>query len=210
MTGSLTLAARLSAAAALGAACGLLTACGSSAPAAPPTHTVTIQAAASHGAATSASPAPAPTSAAAAGQPGCLSSGLRAQLGVSQGAAGTIYQVIAFTNTSKSTCTLYGYPGVSFVTGVGGSQVGKPAIKNPVVTKTLVTLAPGAKAAFLLGVHTAGAYPTCKITSVDWLRIYPPGDYGSITVQYKTQACANQNFSIMTVSPVRAGASPTF
>jgi hypothetical protein len=41
---------------------------------------------------------------------------------------------------------------------------------------------------------------------VDWLRIYPPGDYGSIYVQYSTQACANPTLSIMSVSPVRAGA----
>ena len=128
----------------------------------------------------------------------------------SQGAAGTIYQVIVLTNTSNATCTLYGYPGVSFVTGVGGAQVGLPATKDPVVTKALVTLAPNAQAAFLLGVHDVGAIPTCKVTNVDWLRIYPPGDYDSISVQDKTQSCANSNLSIMTVSPVRSGANPNF
>ena len=63
------------------------------------------------------------------------------------------------TNTSKRACTLYGYPGVSFVTGVGGSQVGKPATKNPAVPKAVVTLAPGAKADVLLAIHDAGAIP---------------------------------------------------
>lgn len=209
MTHPLTLAARLGAAATLACACGLLTACGSTgSPVGAPTRTVTVQAASSSS--TSPAPAASSSSAAAAGPSGCLASGLQAQVGGSQGAAGTIYQVIVLTNTSNATCTLYGYPGVSFVTGVGGAEVGLPATKNPVVAKALVTLAPGAQAGFLLGVHEVGAIPSCNVTSVDWLRIYPPGDYGSITVQDKTQSCANANLSIMTVSPVRAGASPSF
>jgi Protein of unknown function (DUF4232) len=215
MTHSLTLAARLGAAAALAFACGLLTACGSAAaPGSAPTRTVTVQAAASSSATSAApatsSPSVSSPSAAAPGPSGCLASGLQAAVGSSQGAAGTIYSVIVLTNTSNATCTLYGYPGVSFVTGVGGAQVGLPATKDPVVAKTLVTLAPGGQAAFLLGVHDVGAIPGCKITGVDWLRIYPPGDYGSINVQDKTQACTNGNLSIMTVSPVRSGASPSF
>lgn len=209
MTHLLTLAVRLSAASALAGACGLLSACGSgAAPSAAPTHTVTIQA--STGSSTPSATPVAASSSAAAGPSNCLASGLHAQIGVSQGAAGTIYSTVVLTNTSNATCTLYGYPGASFVTSAGGAQVGLPATKDPVVAKTLVTLAPGAQAAFLLGVHEAGAYPTCKMTSVDWLRIYPPGDYGSINLQYKTQACSNPHLSIMTVSPVRAGTNPTF
>ena len=110
------------------------------------------------------------------------------------------------TNTSGSACTLYGYPGVSFVTGAGGSQVGAPATKNPAVTVTLVTLAAGGEANLLLGVHDAGAFPSCTLTNVGWLRIYPPGDYGSVYVQYKTQACANAAEKTLSVTPVRPGA----
>jgi hypothetical protein len=198
---SLTRAGQLLAAAAAASACALLTACGTTpAPgAASPTRTVTVQASAS-GASSSA----ATSLAAQTGPAGCLASGLRASLGVSQGAAGTIYQVIVLTNTSSATCTLYGYPGVSFVTGIGGSQVGKPATKNPVVPRSLVTLAPGAKADVLLAVHDAGAFPGCQIVTVHWLRIYPPGDYGSVYVKYQTQACWLR--SIMSVTAVRAGA----
>jgi hypothetical protein len=207
MIPSLTLAARLAAVPLLAGACTLLAACGSTpAPGtAAPTTTVTVQASAS--ATTSAAAAVTTTSPAApSGPAGCLAAGLSAQLGVSQGTAGTIYQVIVLTNTSSATCTLYGYPGVSFVTGVGGTQVGKPASKNPVVPTALVTLAPGGQADTLLAVHDAGAIAGCTITTVNWLRIYPPGDYGSIYVQYNTQACANPAISIMSVSPVRTGA----
>jgi len=206
MTPSLTLGARLAAVPVLTGACALLVACGSTpAPgAAAPTRTVTIQASAST--TTSAAAAATTSPAAPSGPAGCLASGLSAQLGVSQGTAGTIYQVIVLTNTSSATCTLYGYPGVSFVTGIGGTQVGAPASKNPVVARALVTLAPGADADVLLAVHDAGAIAGCTITPVNWLRIYPPGDYGSIYVQYNTQACANNSTSIMSVSPVRVGA----
>ena len=204
MTSSLTLAARLSGAAALAGACALLTACGSTpAPGAAATRTITVQA----------SPSPSPHANAAATSPaapsgpaGCLSSALQAQLGASQGTAGTFYQVIVLTNTSNATCTLYGYPGVSFVTGVGGSQVGAPATKNAALAKALVTLAPGDKANVLLAVHDAGAIANCHITAVNWLRIYPPGDYGSNYVQYSAQACANKAQRIMSVTAVRAGA----
>ena len=206
MTPWLTFAARLSAATAVAGACGLLAACGSTAaPAASPTRTVTIQSSPTAPASTSAA-ADSGSSSAPAGPPGCLASALQPQLGASQGTAGTIYQVVVLTNTSGDACTLYGYPGVSFVTGIGGTQVGAPASKNPVVARALVTLAPGADADVLLAVHDAGAIAGCTITSVNWLRIYPPGDYGSIYVQYNTQACANNSTSIMSVSPVRVGA----
>ena len=120
----------------------------------------------------------------------------------------SIYQVVVLTNTSAATCSLYGYPGVSFVTGQGGSQIGKPASKNTVIPPALVTLAPGGKADLLLAVHDAGAYSasTCKLTKVDWLKIYPPGDYGAVYVQYNTQACGNPSVSIMSVTVVRSGA----
>jgi hypothetical protein len=68
------------------------------------------------------------------------------------------------------------------------------------------TLAPGGKANVLLAIHDAGAYPNCKLTSVGWLKIYPPGDYGSLYVQYSAQTCANPAKSIMTVTAVAAGA----
>jgi hypothetical protein len=210
MTCSLSLAARLAAAAALAGAGTLLTACGTAGPAPSATATVTQTIPASAGAASSASTAApaASTATTPTGPPGCLATGLQAQLGVSQGTAGTIYQVVVLTNTSATTCTLYGYPGVSFVTGVGGSQVGAPATRDPVVPAVHVTLAPGGKADTLLAVVDAGAISPskCQLTNVHWLRIFPPGDYGAVYVQYNTQACSAKSESIMTVTAVRAGA----
>jgi hypothetical protein len=190
----------------------LAAACGTNGPAPAPTATVTrtIEPAAdaSGSSGQPATSAPAAASSGPARAPGCLAADLQPQLGASQGTAGTIYQVVILTNSSGQTCTLYGYPGVSFVSGPGGSQIGKPATKNTVIAPSLITLAPGQQANLLLGIHDAGAYPpaTCHLTTVSWLKIYPPGDYGAVYVQYKTQACAGKAVSTMSVTTVRAGA----
>jgi hypothetical protein len=212
---------RRATAAALASTCGLIAvcafvaACGSTgAQGAAPAQSVTSRPGSGSGsagstsvpAAAAASTAASSTPAASAGTAGCLASGLQAQLGASQGTAGTIYQVLVLTNTSTSNCTLYGYPGVSFVNGQGGSQVGAPATRNPAVKAVPLTLAPGGKANALLAVHDAGAFPDCRLTSVDWLRIYPPGDFGSLYVQYKAQTCANTAKTILTVTAVSPGA----
>jgi hypothetical protein len=203
-------AAALASTCGLIAACGFIAACGSTtAQGAASAQPVTSRPASGSAGGTSrqatAASSTVPTSS-PAGTAGCLVGGLQAQLGASQGTAGTIYQVIVLTNTSASSCTMYGYPGVSFVKGQGGSEVGAPATRNTAVKAAQLTLAPGGKASVLLAVHDAGAYPDCRPASVDWLRIYPPGDYGSLYVQYKAQACANPNKSILTVSAVSPGA----
>jgi Protein of unknown function (DUF4232) len=187
------------------ACCGLA-ACGTaSAPGTGTTHTVTVQA-------SSAPATPAgsstPTVPASQGGPGtCLATSLTGSLGTSQGAAGTIYTDLVLTNSSAASCMLYGYPGVSFVTGPGGTQIGAPANRNPISPVTQVTLAAGGQANVLIALTDVGVYPpsACQPTTVSWLRVFPPGDYGSIYVQYATQTCALSTKVVMTVSAVRTG-----
>ena len=64
----------------------------------------------------------------AASIPRCTASDLGVWLAVGQGngAAGTIYYPLEFTNLSHHTCYLYGYPGVSAL-GRNGNQLGSPA-----------------------------------------------------------------------------------
>ncbi|HXW46354.1 MAG TPA: DUF4232 domain-containing protein [Streptosporangiaceae bacterium] len=181
----------------------LLAGCGSKAapPAAAPAKTASV--APSAGSTTPAS-SPSP-----AGPATCLSSDLQASLGQSQGAAGTIYQLLILTNTSGSGCTLYGYPGVSFVTGQGGSVIGSPAARNPLISDTLVTLQPGGTASALLGVVDTGALPQskCDPGTADWLQIYPPGDTGSLFVQLSSSVCTKVGEIYMHVTAVHAGSS---
>jgi hypothetical protein len=135
--------------------------------------------------------ASASTGAAAAG---CASPGLTAKVDTAQGgaAAGSTYVPIDFTNTSGSSCTLYGYPGVSFVTRPAGSQLGQAARRNPGATATMVTLAPGAMAHATLQVAAAGNYSphACTPVTAHWLKIFPPNQPTAIYARYTVQACS--------------------
>jgi len=152
-------------------------------------------------------PTSAPASQAPAGPGRCLASGLKSSLGTSQGAAGTFYTDVVLTNTSGASCTLDGYPGVSFVAAPGGSEIGAPANRNPISATALVTLAPGGQANVLIALTDVGVYPpsSCQPTNVSWLRIYPPDDFDSLYLQYATQTCALASKVTMTVSAVRPG-----
>jgi hypothetical protein len=158
------------------------------------------------------SPSPSPTAAAAAA--GCPSSGLKVKVAVSQagGAAGSAYYPIDFTNVSGGTCTLYGYPGVSFSSGPGGSQIGNAANRNPAGAPVMVTLAAGAVAHATVQIAQAANYPqaACKPVTAHWLKIYPPNQFKPLFVPFTTQACSGNlhhgDGSQLSIYAVRAGA----
>jgi hypothetical protein len=128
------------------------------------------------------------------GPAGCLTSALRATLGAAQGTAGSAYQVIVLANISGKTCALYGYPGVSFVSGVGGSQIGKDAARDRTTAPKVVTLAPGRSGSFALRVVDAGALPAanCDPVTANWLKIFPPENTAALYVGYTAHACASK------------------
>jgi Protein of unknown function (DUF4232) len=196
-------AATTLAAAACIALAGLLAGCGSGQPSARPTVTVTVTAPASS------PPAASPTGGTSQGASAaaCATSVLSGSLGSAGAAAGTAFYSIEFTNTSSSACTLYGYPGVSFVTA-SGSQVGTPATESSAYPRQLVTLAPGATAHAELGVATAQNYPTstCSPVSVSRLKVYPPGQTSAMFLAISTTGCSNTAVSILSVQTVQPGA----
>ena len=71
----------------------------------------------------------------------CDSAFLTVTLGQPSGAAGHVGFELAFRNHSEVTCTMTGYPGVSFL-DASGAQIGSPTDRNP-IPYTPVTLAPG-------------------------------------------------------------------
>lgn len=200
---------RAAAVAALTCVAALVTACGSAgSPAAAPTVTVTATAGASSGpsAPPPASPAAVPTSPAPAGPPPCPTSALHVKRGASQGAAGSIYTGIDFTNIASTTCSLFGYPGVSFVTGTGGSQLGPAAKQNTGSARRLVVLRPGQSAHAVLQIVQAANYPAakCQPVTAHALKIYPPNQTAPLYLSYTTQTCAKK-IQILIVSAVRFG-----
>jgi Protein of unknown function (DUF4232) len=120
----------------------------------------------------------------------CLSSHLKLTLGLGQGAAGTTYQVIVFTNEGSAACELHGYPGVSFV-DASGAQLGRPATEDPGKRKTHVLDAAGGQANALLRQPDPGNFPasSCHVTTADRLKVYPPGETVALFVHDAVQVC---------------------
>ena len=212
MTSSASAVRGLAAAAVLACSAALAAACGTAAaPAASPTSpVVTATPTVSAGTASPAtSPTAAPTQAGAA--PACATSALKVTVPKSQGnaAAGSSYYPIQFANVSGASCTLYGYPGVSFVTAPGSRQIGPAATRNPAVARQLVTESPGQTAHAELQVINAENYPPadCGLVTAHWLKIYPPNQTGPAYVSFTAQACSKpkQILSVQAVQPGPAG-----
>ncbi|MEP7025485.1 MAG: DUF4232 domain-containing protein, partial [Actinomycetota bacterium] len=200
---------------ALGGLALLATACGSSgSPAAAPTVTKTVTATPSAPGTSAGSPVPTtptPTVSSPGQAPPCATSALSVTTGQGDGAAGSTYVPIVFTNTSGSACTLFGYPGVSFASSPGGGQVGRAAGRNNLKPSELVTLVPRAAAHATLQVVDAANFPAseCKLVTVHFLKVYPPNQTVPVYLHFNAQACAGQTKSagILNVQAVRLGSS---
>jgi Protein of unknown function (DUF4232) len=215
ISSSATTAARgLAAAAVLACAATLAAACGSSGStaASPGTSaTATTQPSVNPGG-TPVSVSPSPASTTPSGPPPCATSALKVTVPTGSGnaAAGSAYYPIDFANASSASCTLYGFPGVSFVTAQGGTQIGPAATRNPAVAKTLVTLAPGQTVHAELQVVDAENYPPadCGLVTAHWLKIYPPNQTAAVYVSFSAQTCTKAK-QVLTVQTVQSGASGT-
>jgi hypothetical protein len=205
MTAPVNTARPAIAAAALATVAALSAACGGSTPSATPAKTVTVTA--SPQAPASSSPGTATGTPAAPGGPApCPTRSLGLKPGLSQGAAGSVYQVLDFTNISNVPCTLYGYPGVSLAGGHPVTQVGLAASEDPTTPRKLVTLAPGQVANALLRIVDALNFPASKCGPVktQWIQVYPPNQTTPIFLGYKTTACSKP-VRILSVSVVQPG-----
>ncbi len=188
----------------------LLAACGSSTPAAAPSAPPSATPSATSSATVSATTQPSATPPSAAAAPACATSALHVVVPAVTGnaAAGSTYYPIQFVNTSGSPCTLYGYPGVSFVTAAGGSQIGVPATRNPTASAQLLTLSAGETAHAVLQVVEAQNYPAsdCDPVTAHWLKVYPPNQTAPAYVSFTAQTCSKPR-TILSVETVQTGAT---
>ena len=144
----------------------------------------------------------------------CPTSALHVTVAKLQGsaAAGTDYVPLDFTNVSSHSCQMYGFPGVSFVTGDPGSQIGDAASRQTSFGSQTVTLAAGGQAHAWLGVADAGNFPpsTCHQVTAHWLKIFPPDQYASLYTGFTSQVCSAKitgGSTPLTILPVRPGAA---
>jgi hypothetical protein len=122
-------------------------------------------------------------------------------------------------NVGSSPCTLYGYPGISWVAGTDGHQVGAAAQRqanNSGSAEQTVTLAPGALASAPLDIVDAAVIPPaeCKPVPVLGLRVYPPGETAALFLSLPTGSGGYGECSLTTKQPtltigyLQAGVQP--
>jgi Domain of unknown function (DUF4232) len=138
----------------------------------------------------------------------CLTSDLRLAVGQENGAAGTIYYPLDFTNMSSAACTMYGYPGVAFVTSQGGSVIGAPAGRRTIagIGPALITLQPGATAHATLAISDVLVSNQCHNhrLPVSTIQVYPPDQYTALFAPFRGTGCADKSLVVMWVSPVQS------
>jgi hypothetical protein len=153
---------------------------------------------------------------AASGPGQCPAKTLKVTIGRGAGAAGSIYYPLDFTNSGSVTCTMYGYPGVAFVTKAGGSAaggrlLGAPAVRNSTLAGKQVRLSPGGTAHASLQVQVAQNYPvaTCKPVTAHWLQVYAPGSYAATYLRFTAVTCTGKipSRSTLGIDVVRPGAT---
>ncbi len=142
-----------------------------------------------------------------AGTPACTSAHLQVSLGGGAGAGmSQNHTGLQLRNTGSSACTLLGYPGVSWVAGADGHQVGAAAKReanNSGGAEKLVTLAPGALASAPIDIVDAAAFPAsqCKPVPVRGLRVYPPGERAALFLSLPTASGGYGECSAATQDP---------
>jgi hypothetical protein len=170
------------------------------------------QGSATGGSTTTPPPRPAPQpSAPAAAQGGnrCHTGQLRVAVAPGNSAAGHVGLRIVFTNAASHSCDMYGFPGVSFLTGAHGKQLNVPAERSPGEgAPKLIHLVAGGKAhADLLLVNTANfAADACKPQQAAGVRIYPPDETAAAFAAYAIMVCSVNGVGTAQIYPVLSGA----
>ncbi|QZN87716.1 DUF4232 domain-containing protein [Cellulomonas sp. C5510] len=138
----------------------------------------------------------------------CATGDLALTVTAQDAAAGSRHVDLVLTNTGGDACWLQGWPGVSFVGGGDGEQVGASATLDRSSAHDTVTLDPGGTAHAPLTVSVAQNYPaeSCSPVQPDGFRVYPPGSTESLYVpDADLEACASPDVTLLTVQALQPG-----
>ena len=146
---------------------------------------------------------------AAAAVPACTADNLGVWVAISQsnGAAGSIFFPLQFTNLGRHACTMRGFAGVSAVDS-NGHQLGSPAGWDHTRPVRTVVLAPGATAHAILRYTdvTVATAPGCHpVSSMVELRVYPPNQRQATYAAFNGEACSHTGPVYLDVTPLQAG-----
>ncbi|MFB8174723.1 DUF4232 domain-containing protein [Streptomyces sp. NPDC055966] len=117
----------------------------------------------------------------------CTASDLHLSMGRKEGAAGSLYWPVRFTNTSTGSCALRGYPGVS-VLDTAHHQLGPAAARSGTSYRT-VALAPGHSASAVLRTTNGPVGGPCLRTG-SYLRVFPPASRTPVLIPASWTTCS--------------------
>ena len=139
--------------------------------------------------------------------PVCTAGNLAVWVNVSamQGAAGTWYYPLEFTNTSNHTCRTWGWPGVSATNG-STHQLGDAAKRLTLYTPHWVNIRAGATAHALLSYGAAEVSTSgCKPTNASLIKVYAPNqrtaDYGFFSLPACTVKGSHVYLRVAAIQP---------
>jgi uncharacterized protein DUF4232 len=132
--------------------------------------------------------------------PACHAASTRVWFGLpADNATGHAFFQLQISNIGHSTCTFFGYPGVSALNS-HGRQVGRAA--SHYGRRLSVTLKPGGTTHMVLVVTDAFLLCTHPVRATD-LRVFPPGQVHSQNVPLATRQCPGK--SALAVDSVHPG-----
>ncbi|GAA4618457.1 DUF4232 domain-containing protein [Saccharopolyspora hordei] len=149
----------------------------------------------------------------AVGDPLCGASDLTLAFGEADSAAGSTYQPLIFTNVSPHNCVLHGFPGVSYVGGEDGHQIGEAAFRDGKKGEE-INLASGDKASAIIKFARVENFDPaqCQAEPAKGLRVYPPQETASLFIPFDQErnGCAGEGvpshqLTVQTIQPGVAG-----
>jgi len=158
-------------------------------------------------AASAAPDAPSAPAVASAIPPVCTTANLSVWVNISEGngAAGTIYYPLEFTNTSNHTCRTWGYPGVSAL-NANGKQLGDAAGRNPLYKGAWVNIPAGGTAHSLLAYGNAEVSTSgCKPAAASLIKVYPPNQTSAALGFFSLPSCTLTHHTYLHVTVLRPG-----
>lgn len=154
-------------------------------------------------------PPPTATPSAASSQPAvqrCQVSQLSLAVTDETASSGQLARVFILTNAGRSTCTLYGYPGLLMLDGAGKPVPTTVVREQPPSPEQRVTLAPDGTASFLAWWWNQNRYTTpCPLSQQ--VEVTPPNAYSHLTIPLSIQPCPDGTINVDPVFPGTTGSA---
>jgi len=139
------------------------------------------------------------------GVPRCGTSSLRGAVDNRLSGQQTLEPYLVVTNTGHATCTLSGFPAVTWVAGPQRVRVGAGAEYSPNNPHPAVNLKPGAHGYFWMTINLPSKYTVqrCRPAQADGFQLYPPRSPTPLFIAFPIVTCANNNLPTMTVDAIQ-------